>query len=125
MVQGAAGLQATKGRRRVLRRGTGCDSRTPLGSPTTTSPAGNPNCCRQHWTWAARGDWRSWRRREAVEVVETFLGLWRQPLDGSDPTARCAVRAVAGSDGDLLDRAATIFRDRTDQLTRLLAQGGV
>ena len=67
------------------------------------------------------------RGRSAVEVVERFLGLWRQLLDGLELTAGCAVVAVtvAGSDVNLLDHAGAIFRDWTGQLAGLLIAGGV
>jgi TetR/AcrR family transcriptional regulator, lmrAB and yxaGH operons repressor len=66
------------------------------------------------------------RGTSAVEVVEQFLGLWRQLLDGSELTAGDAVLAVtvAGSDVDLLDHAGSIFRDWASQLAGLLVAGG-
>jgi AcrR family transcriptional regulator len=67
------------------------------------------------------------RGRPAADVVEKFLSLWRQLLDGSELTAGCGVVAVtvAGSEVDLLDHARTIFRDWTSQLAGLLVAGGV
>ena len=67
------------------------------------------------------------RGQSAVEVVERFLGLWRDLLDRSRLTAGCAVVAVtvAADDDDLLDHAGTIFRSWTERLTELCAAGGM
>ena len=67
------------------------------------------------------------RGQSAVEVVERFLGLWRDLLDRSRLTAGCAVVAVtvAADDDDLLDHAGTIFRTWTERLTELCVAGGV
>jgi AcrR family transcriptional regulator len=65
--------------------------------------------------------------RPAAEVVDTFLGLWRTLLDRAGFRMGCAVLAVtvATDDAALLDRTAAVFRAWREQLTRLLAQGGM
>ena len=63
----------------------------------------------------------------ALEVVETFLNLWRSVLERGGFRMGCAVLAVtvATDDHTLLDRAAQVFRDWRQQLTRLLEEGGM
>ena len=67
------------------------------------------------------------RGRPAVEVTEHFLGLWRSLLEQAHFRAGCAVVAVtvAADRPDLLAHAGAIFRSWGDQLTSLLADGGV
>lgn len=63
----------------------------------------------------------------AVEVVDTFLGLWRAVLERSGMRMGCAVLAVtvATDASPLLDHAAAVFRGWRSQLTRLLDHGGL
>ncbi len=65
--------------------------------------------------------------RSAVEVVDTFLGLWRTLLDRAGFRLGCAVLAVtvATDDPALLDRTAAVFHAWRAQLARLLEQGGM
>jgi len=130
MVKGAAGLLATKGVEGTSFAEVLAVTDAPRGSIYHHFPGGKAELVHAALDLVStRGlaVMEKTRGRPAVEVVETFLGLWRQLLDGSDLTAGCAVLAVtvAGSDPDLLDRAGSIFRDWTDQLTGLLAAGGV
>jgi TetR/AcrR family transcriptional regulator, lmrAB and yxaGH operons repressor len=65
--------------------------------------------------------------KSAVEVTQTFLGLWRLVLSRSDFGAGCAVVAVTvAADGPaLLESAAGVFRNWRARLAELLAAGGV
>lgn len=65
--------------------------------------------------------------RPAVEVVDTFLGLWRILLERGGFRIGCAVLAVtvATDDSALLDRTAGVFRAWREQFARLLEQGGM
>jgi len=63
----------------------------------------------------------------AREVVEDFLGLWREVLTRSQFSAGCAVLAVtvATDSPDLLDRAGKVFAGWRDRLAQLLEGGGM
>jgi AcrR family transcriptional regulator len=67
------------------------------------------------------------RGRSAKAVVERFVGMWRLLLESSDLRAGCAVIAVtvAGESVELVDHAGQIFRDWTDMLADMLAEGGL
>jgi TetR/AcrR family transcriptional repressor of lmrAB and yxaGH operons len=75
----------------------------------------------------AIGAMESTRGRSAQEVVEAFLGLWRELLTRSQYAAGCAVVAVTvATDSEaLLDQTARIFRDWRTQLADLLEVGGL
>ena len=68
-----------------------------------------------------------WTGRSPVEVAESFLGLWRSVLTGSDLRAGCAVLAVTVSSGspELLQHAATVFRSWRTRLAALFEEGGI
>ena len=63
----------------------------------------------------------------AVEVVGTFLAVWRVVLSRSQCQAGCAVLAVtvATDSADLLAHATAVFRAWRERLTALLTQGGL
>lgn len=67
------------------------------------------------------------RGKSATEVLETFLGLWRQLLERSDFEAGCAVVAVtvAGPSEDQLDHVGATFRTWTALLAELFVAGGL
>lgn len=74
-----------------------------------------------------RAELESVRGRPAVEIVETFLGLWRRLLVGANLRAGCAVVAVAVATPDpkLREHAGAVFRDWGEMLAGLLVDGGV
>jgi TetR/AcrR family transcriptional regulator, lmrAB and yxaGH operons repressor len=63
----------------------------------------------------------------ALEVTEYFVAMWREVLTRSNYSAGCSVLAVtvATDSGELLARAADVFRAWREQLTDLLTQGGL
>ena len=67
------------------------------------------------------------RGRPPVEVVETFLALWRHLLDATHLRAGCGVLAVTVADGEveLIEHAGAIFREWTSQLAELFVAGGI
>jgi TetR/AcrR family transcriptional regulator, lmrAB and yxaGH operons repressor len=130
MVKGAAGLLATKGVEGTSFAEVLATTDSPRGSIYHHFPGGKSELLHAALDLVStRGlaVMEAMRGRSAVEVVERFLGLWRQLLDATELTGGCAVLAVtvAGSDVDLLDHAGAIFRDWTGQLAGLLVAGGV
>ncbi len=129
MVRGAAGLLATKGVEGTSFAEVLAVTGAPRGSIYHHFPGGKSELVHAALDLASSRAlvvMEATRGRPAVEVVERFLGLWRQLLDGSELTAGCAVVAVtvAGPDVDLMEHAGTIFRDWTSHLTGLLVAGG-
>ncbi|MFF2090860.1 TetR/AcrR family transcriptional regulator [Paenibacillus sp. NPDC058174] len=63
----------------------------------------------------------------AVIVVEKFISLWRMLLSHFNFEIGCSVLAVTvGSESpDMLEQAAAVFRQWSDQLTAMLLAGGV
>ena len=76
------------------------------------------------WAMKALGDMTG---RPAAEVAQGFIDLWRRILSGSHFGSGCAIAAVtvAAETPELLNRAATIFRNWVSQIGALLAEGGV
>jgi len=130
MVRGAAGLLATKGVEGTSFAEVLAATGAPRGSIYHHFPGGKSELVHAALDLVssrALGVMDQMRGKPATEVVEGFLGLWRQLLDVSELTAGCAVVAVtvAGADVDLLEHAGMIFRDWTDHLAGLLVAGGV
>jgi AcrR family transcriptional regulator len=130
MVKGAAGLLATKGVEGTSFAEVLAVTDAPRGSIYHHFPGGKSELLHAALdlvSTRALAVMEGMRGRPAVEVVERFLGLWRQLLDGSELTGGCAVLAVtvAGSNVKLLDQAGAIFRDWTSQIAGLLVAGGV
>jgi TetR/AcrR family transcriptional regulator, lmrAB and yxaGH operons repressor len=75
----------------------------------------------------AEGALRALHGRPAAEVAEGFVGLWRAVLVASDFSAGCAVLAVTVEvdGGDLVARAADVFRAWRSALVLSLVAGGV
>ncbi|MBJ6360752.1 TetR/AcrR family transcriptional regulator [Paenibacillus sp. GCM10012307] len=63
----------------------------------------------------------------AETVAGQFISLWRMLLSQSNFEMGCSVLAVTigAESSDLLDRAASVFRQWVERLTALLAAGGV
>ncbi|WP_210254889.1 TetR/AcrR family transcriptional regulator [Methylocapsa sp. S129] len=76
------------------------------------------------WAMKALGDMAG---RPAIEVAQGFIDLWRRILAGSHFGSGCAIAAVtiAAEAPELLNRAATIFRNWVSHIGALLAEGGV
>ena len=130
MVRGAAGLLATKGVEGTSFAEVLTATGSPRGSIYHHFPGGKSELLHAALDLVSKRGlavMETTRGRPAVEVVERFLGLWRQLLDGTELTGGCAVLAVtvAGSEVGLLDHAGAIFRDWTSQLAGLLVAGGV
>ena len=66
------------------------------------------------------------RGRPPVEVVATFVGMWRTLLTSTDRRLGCAVLAVAvaGEGAEVVSHAGAIFRDWREHLAGLLVAGG-
>jgi TetR/AcrR family transcriptional regulator, lmrAB and yxaGH operons repressor len=130
MVKGAAGLLATKGVEGTSFADVLAATGSPRGSIYHHFPGGKSELVHAALdlvSTRALAVMESKRGSSAVEVVEQFLGLWRQLLDHSELTAGCAVLAVtvAGPDVGLVDHAGAIFRDWTAHLAGLLVAGGL
>jgi TetR/AcrR family transcriptional regulator, lmrAB and yxaGH operons repressor len=130
MVKGAAGLLATKGVEGTSFAEVLAATGSPRGSVYHHFPGGKSELVHAALdlvSTRALAVMESKRGSSAVEVVEQFLGLWRQLLEQSELAAGCAVLAVtvAGPDVSLLDHAGAIFRDWTAHLAGLLVAGGV
>ncbi len=65
--------------------------------------------------------------KTAVEITDHFIGMWRYVLTASNFHAGCSVLAVtvATDSPDLLDHAATVFRNWRLRLAELLEAGGL
>ena len=65
--------------------------------------------------------------KTAAEITDHFIGMWRYVLTASNFHAGCSVLAVtiATDSPDLLDHAATIFRNWRLRLAELLEAGGL
>jgi len=65
--------------------------------------------------------------KTAAEITDHFIGMWRYVLTQSNFHAGCSVLAVtiATDSADLLDHAATVFRNWRIRLTELLEGGGL
>lgn len=130
MVEGAARLLATKGVEGTSFSEVLAVADAPRGSVYHHFPGGKAELLRSALELVSlRGlaAMETTRGRPAVEVMDRFISLWRALLDRSKLTAGCAVVAVtvAAGDDELLDQAGAIFRHWTEQLTDLLAEGGV
>lgn len=130
MVKGAAGLLATNGLVGTSFSEVLGATGAPRGSIYHHFPGGKSELVHAALDLVsarAFGVMEDMRGRSASDVVERFLSLWRQLLDGSQLSAGCAVVAVtvAGSDDELLDHAGRIFRDWTGHLAGLLVAGGL
>src|SRR5271170_6044115 len=130
MAKGAAGLLATKGVEGTSFAEVLDATGTPRGSIYHHFPGGKSELVHAALdlvSTRALGVMESSRGSPATEVVEQFLGLWRQLLDRSELSAGCAVLAVtvAGSEVDLLEHTGAIFREWTDHLAGLLVAGGM
>jgi AcrR family transcriptional regulator len=130
MVEGAVRLLATRGVEGTsfaeVLEATG----SPRGSIYHHFPGGKPELLHAALDLASeRGltAMEATRRQPPEVVIERFLGLWRSLLDLSHLRAGCAVVAVtvAANDDELLDHAGTIFRNWTELLTELCADGGM
>src|ERR1700728_1769013 len=110
MVRGAAGLLATKGVEGTSFAEVLAATGSPRGSIYHHFPGGKSELLHAALdlvSTRALAVMEPMRGESAVQVIEQFLRLWRQLLDGSELTGGCAVIAVtvAGSDVDLLDHA--------------------
>ena len=63
----------------------------------------------------------------AESVTSAFLAFWRAVLEGSEFESGCPVLAVTVSapDGELFDKAASVFGSSMEHLTGLLERAGV
>jgi TetR/AcrR family transcriptional repressor of lmrAB and yxaGH operons len=63
----------------------------------------------------------------AADITTHFLGMWREVLVRANFTAGCAVLAVtiATDSPDLLEHAASVFRNWRTRLAELLLDGGL
>ena len=79
-------------------------------------------------TTASHDQWvAAHARGTAVSVTEAFLAFWRGVLEGSQFESGCPVLAVTVSapDGELFDKAASVFASSMEHLTGLLEAAGV